>query len=170
MRIRHLLWVGLVVAAALSLSSTSQASAARCATGALRAVALGGLGGGAAGHFIAALRLELRGPGRCTLSGTPGVTLLNGRRRLKIHVIPLRYYGRPPQTVQLYAHHPAYFSFSYPLAPPAVLKCPGSRITGLSIIPPNDRRALSVRLRLGDHAISLCPGSVTVSAVSSERH
>lgn len=167
MRIRHLLCVGLVVAAALSLSSTSQASVARCATGALRAVALGGQG--SAGTFNAVLRLELRGPGRCTLSGAPGVTLLNGRRRLEIHVIPPRYYGRPPQTVQLYAHHPTYFNLLYHLAPPAGQKCPSSRITGLSIIPPNDRRALSVRLRLGDPTISLCPGSVAVSPISSER-
>lgn len=73
---------GLVAAGALTLSSTSQARVGTCAAGALRVASYGHEGGG--GTESAYLSFELRRPGRCTVSGYPGVSLLDGRHRLDV--------------------------------------------------------------------------------------
>lgn len=100
------LGVGLVALALLSLGSTSaaQASSSRCAASELRVVSSGSQG--AAGTQFSALRFEHRGPGHRTLSGYPGVTLLNGPDRFNTDV------GRSstgrPRTVRIDARHRAY--------------------------------------------------------------
>jgi hypothetical protein len=141
---------------------------ATCAAGALRVVAVGAQG--ASGTDYSLLRFELRRPGDCTLSGYPGVTLLNGRHRLNIHVGRLND-GLPSRTLHVDARHPAYFDFVF-RSYIAVNGNPDGRlcrtkITGLSIIPPNDGRALTVRLRR--EPFSVCSGSVAVEAVRSAR-
>ncbi len=116
-------------------AADSHRGARTCATRALRVVSFGGQG--AARTEFAFLRFELRRPGRCTLSGYPGVTLLNGHHQLNLHVG--RYDdGLRDRAVRIDTRHPAYFSLVY-FAPP----CAGGRIrvTGLRIVPPRiDRR------------------------------
>ncbi len=134
--------VVVVVAVALLAPGASQASQPLCRSDALRVVSFGGQG--ASGLFFAYLRFELRRPGHCTLRGYPGVTLLNGHHRLNIHV---GRYPSLPKSVLLDAHHPAYFNLVFRPTTPAGHPCP-IKVTALRIIPPNQRRALSVEVPL----------------------
>jgi hypothetical protein len=105
-RIGHGLGACAIAPVALAGGSSSEARGTRCAPGELRLISFGGQG--AAGTEFAYLRLELRRPDRCTLTGYPGVTLLSGRRHLDIHV--RGDLGYPTRTVSLDAQHPAYFN------------------------------------------------------------
>lgn len=156
------LGVGLVALALLSLGSTSaaQASSPRCAASELRVVSSGSQG--AAGTQFSALRFEHRGPGHCTLSGYPGVTLLNGPDRFNTDVG--RFSTGRPRTVRVDARHRAYFDLVHRAMTSDGRTC-RTRVTHLRIIPPNTRRALSVRLR--PKPLSLCLESVRVQAVRS---
>ncbi len=159
-RVRYTVCLSVAVAvASLGLGSSSQASPPQCATDALRVVSRGGQG--ASGKIFAFLRFELRRPGgHCTLRGYPGVTLLNGRHRLNIHV---GRYSSTLRSVLLDADHPAYFDLVYRPNTPAGRACP-INVTELRIIPPNERRALPVKLRL-----SFCRGGAPlVQAVRSK--
>lgn len=137
---------------------SASASGSRCAAGALRAVSSGGQG--AAGTQFASLRFELRGPGRCTLSGYPGVTLLDAGRQLRADVG--RFSTGRLRTVVVDARHPAHFDLVYRVTGLAERPC-RTRVSDLRIIPPDDRRALPVRLRPGP--LTLCLDSVRVGAV-----
>ena len=159
---RHGLGVSLVALAVVSLGSTSaaQASSPRCAAGELRVVSSGSQG--AAGTQFSALRFEHRGPGHCTLSGYPGVTLLNGPHRFNTDVG--RFSTGRPRTVRVDARHRAYFDLVHRAMTSDGRTC-RARVTHLWIIPPNTRRALRVRLR--PKPLSLCLDSVRVQAVRS---
>lgn len=163
-RVRRVFSLGLLAGATVvSVGSSSQASATRCPTDALRLVAQPGQG--AAGTEFVPLRFELRRPGHCTLGGYPGVTLLTGSHPLHVRV------GRRPtglaRTVHLDTRHPAYFSLVYHnLGPPGGRLCHG-RVTGVRIIPPNDRHALTVTLRPGLSLV--CLQSVAVEPVGPRR-
>jgi len=127
----------------------------------LRAVSIGSQG--AAGTQFASLRFELRGAGRCTLTGYPGVALLDGARRLDVDVG--RFSTGRPLSVRVDARHPAYFDLSYRTTASAQPGEPGcrARITGLAVIPPDERTALPARLRPSPPL--LCLGSVRVGSV-----
>ena len=145
-----------------SAPAPAAANGSRCAASALRVISSGGQG--AAGTQFAALRFELRGPGRCTLSGYPGVTLLNGAQRFNTDVG--RYRLGQSRTVQVDARHPAYFDLVYRnTASGRRPRMCDTRVSALSIIPPDDRQALPVTLRPGP--VSLCLDSVSVQAVRS---
>ncbi len=137
------------------------ASGSRCAAGALRVVSYGGQG--AAGTQFALLRFELRGSGACTLTGYPGVTVLDDGRRLDVDVG--RFSTGTPKTVRVDVRHPAYFDVAYRTAASAApdeRPCRGT-VTDLAVIPPDERSALPVRLR--PRPARLCLGSVRVGAV-----
>jgi hypothetical protein len=131
-------------------------------TAVLRVVSFGGQG--AAGTDFEFLRFELRRPGRCMLSGYPGVTLLDGQRRYNVHVG--RYPANHLRTVQLEADHPAYFGLVFQGASPTTGRPCHGKITGLRVIPPNDRQALSVKLTPRP-LVYVCLQSVQVEAVRS---
>jgi hypothetical protein len=148
----------------LVLGAPSQAGLARCSTSALRAVSSGG--NGAAGTQFAQFRFELRTSGRCTLGGFPGVTLLDGDARLAVHVARFAS-GTPPRTVTLDAKHPAYFSLVYHAFDNVHQRACHVRVSGLRVIPPNERHSLVVTRR--PHALSVCRDSrLAVTAVSSQ--
>lgn len=147
----------------LGAGSASQAALARCATSALRAVS--SRGGAALGTEFAGLRFELRKPGRCTLGGFPGVTLLDGDARLAVHVARFAG-GDRPRTVTLDATHTAYFALAYHAFDNVRQRACHVRVSGLRIIPPNERHSLRVTLR--PHALTVCAdGRISVTAVSS---
>jgi len=141
-----------------SAPESASASAGRCMAGALRAVSSGGQG--AAGTQFASLRFELRGAGRCTLRGFPGVTLLDAGRRLSTDV--RRFSAGRMRPVVIDARHPAHFDLSYRVTGQSERPC-RTRVTDLRIIPPDDRIALAVRLR--PKPLTLCLESVRVGAV-----
>lgn len=163
-RIWYAVCLSMVVAVALlGPGASSQASQPLCGTDALRVVSFGGEG--ASGQFFAYLRFELRRPGHCMLRGYPGVTLFSGHHRLNIHVG--RYPYGLPRSVLLDAHHPAYFDLVFRPATPAGGPCP-IRVTALRIIPPNQRRALSVKVH--PKPLSVCAdGPPLVKPVRSTR-
>jgi len=134
------------------------ASGSRCTADMLRVAFAGSQG--AAGTQFAQLRFELRGPAQCTLRGYPGVALLNGARRLDVDV-GRSAVGGQPRTVRVAARHPAYFDFSYRTDAIAQRPC-GRRVTGLGIIPPDERQTLAVRLPKPPR---LCLDSVRVGVV-----
>jgi hypothetical protein len=155
---------GLAVLVAFSLTASSQATPptrdGQCAADDLRVVSVRGQG--AAGTEFVPLRFELRRPGRCTLKGYPGVTLLDGSHGLDTHV-GRRDDGRAPGVVQVDVGHPAYFNLTYRnLGPPDGELCHAT-VTGLKLIPPGDRQALTVRLR--PSLSSLCLQSAAVEPV-----
>ena len=163
--------LGLAVVAmvvAVADGSASGASTSRCPAGALRLRDLGT--DGAAGLGIDLLRFELRRPGACTLRGYPGVTLLDGRRKLRVRLGRHTGVARP-RTVRLDAHHPAVFEFlyeeHYASGSGALRACP-IKVTGLSVIPPGDGQAVRVRLR---RPLGVCRNGVRngVKAVGSKR-
>jgi len=142
---------GCLAAIAATSPASAQAPNRRCATSELRAVSLGQQG--AAGTQYGLLRLQLRRPGRCTLRGYPGITLLRGHRRLHLHVAR-DHAGPAPRTTHLRWHHSAYFNIIYRSHDAAAQRTCHSRVTGLNVIPPNDRRSLHARFR--PKAISIC--------------
>jgi hypothetical protein len=155
----------LAVLAALSLTASSQATSApndvRCAADSLRVDSLGGEA--SAGTDAAFLRLELRRGRPCTLSGFPGVTLLDGHRAFNVNVP--RTPDFPVRTVWLATHHPAYFDLVYRAFVPATGRACRATITSLKVIPPDDEQALSVKLRRP--LLRVCVSSLSVEPVGS---
>jgi hypothetical protein len=131
-----------------------------CTADALTVVSSGGQG--AAGTEFAFLRFELRGSDSCTLRGYPGVALLDGGRRFNVNVG--RYPADRQQTVQVDASHSAHFGLVYRNVGSDGQLC-RSRVTDLEIIPPNERRALPVKLTRGLRLV--CLETVKVEAVRS---
>jgi hypothetical protein len=154
---------GLAAVAALGLTASSQAtsppSVGRCAASALRVVSFRGQG--AAGTEYAPLRFELRRGGPCTLTGYPGVTLLDGHHQFDVNVP--RAPAFPVRTLRLDAHHPAYFNLIYHAFVPATGRPCQAKLTDVKVIPPNDRQKLSATLR--PSLPYVCVGSVSVGPV-----
>jgi hypothetical protein len=149
--------------AAAGVGATSHAAVARCSTSALRAVSSGSQG--AAGTDFAELRFELRRPGRCALGGFPGVTLLDGDARIAVHVARFKGGGKP-RTVTLSRGHPAYFAFVYHAFDNVHQRACHVRVSGLRVIPPNERHSLRVTLR--PRALTVCrDAGLAVTAVSA---
>ena len=159
-RARRTLGLCLGALAVLSIGPTAQASTSRCAASSMHVVSSGSQG--AAGTQFAALRFEHPGPGSCTLGGFPGIALVNGGHRYATNV--RRSPTGPVRTVRVDASHPAYFDLSYRADGSGGRSC-RARVTGLRVIPPNERRALPVTLR--PRPVRLCLDSVRVQAVRS---
>jgi hypothetical protein len=146
----------------VAIARSAQAPSTRCYTNQLSLSVV--LGTGAAGHMARLFRLHNHSSRTCSLSGYPGVQLVDARGQvLPTHVQwePAGFLGsQPKHVIELRPGANAYVAIEWAEIPTGSQACPVA--SALRIIPPNTYRSVRVQT-----TARVCGGNLSVSVVQS---